>query len=99
MVTPKPPNIDYIAAIEVLSSKLSEQDAQELKADVNSLLKRNQVLRANLTREETKALTQLKKDQDKMVSTADKGVAMVVIDKEDYIQKASNLLEQSVYKQ
>ena len=33
-----------------------------------------------------------------MVLTADKGVAMVVLDKEDYIQKAGNLLEQSVYK-
>ena len=33
-----------------------------------------------------------------MVLTLDKGVAMVVIVKEDYIQKASNLLEQSMYK-
>ena len=33
-----------------------------------------------------------------MVLTVDKGVAMVVLDKEDYIQKAGNLLEQSVYK-
>ena len=33
-----------------------------------------------------------------MLLTADKGVAMVVLDKEDYIQKAGNLLEQSAYK-
>ena len=33
-----------------------------------------------------------------MVLTLDKGVAMVVLDKEDYIQKAENLLEQSAYK-
>ena len=29
-----------------------------------------------------------------MVLTADKGVALVVIDKEDYKQKADNLLDQ-----
>ena len=90
--------MDYIAAIEAVRSNLTEQEAQELKADVNSLLKRDQVLRANLTREEKKALTQLKKDQDRMVLTADKGVAMAVLDKGYYIQKAGNLLEQSVYK-
>ena len=95
---PRPPNTEYIAAIEAVSSKLTEQDAQELKADVNSLLKRDQAPRANLTREENKALTQLKKDQDRMVLTTDKGVAMVVLNKEDYIQKAGNLLEQSTYK-
>ena len=57
-----------------------------------------QVLRANLTREESKALTQLKKDHNRKVLTVNKGLAMVVIDKEDYIQKAGTLLEQSAYK-
>ena len=33
-----------------------------------------------------------------MVLTVDKGVAMVVLDKEGYIQKAQNLLVQSAYK-
>ena len=33
-----------------------------------------------------------------MVLTVDNGVAMVVLDKEDYKQKAGNLLEQSAYR-
>ena len=33
-----------------------------------------------------------------MVLTVDKGVAMVVLDKEEYRQEAENLLEQSAYK-
>ena len=61
MVTPTPLNIEYTAAIKAVSSKHTEQDAQGLKADVNSLLKRDQSLRANLIREENKALTQRKK--------------------------------------
>ena len=35
-----PPNVDYISAIESISFKLTEQDVQELKADINSLLKK-----------------------------------------------------------
>ena len=54
-------------------------------------------LRSNISKEEGKALTELKKDKDQMVLTADKGVAMVVLDKEEYQQKAENLLGQSVY--
>ena len=40
-----------------------------------------------------KALKQLKTDKDHMVLTADKGVAMVVMDRQEYIQKARALLE------
>ena len=40
-----------------------------------------------------KALKQLKTDKDHIVLTADKGVAMVVMDRKEYIQKARALLE------
>ena len=33
-----------------------------------------------------------------MVLTADKGVAMVIMDRQDYISKANNLLSQNTYK-
>ena len=98
VVTPKPPNIEYTSAIKAVSSNLTEQDVQELKADANGLLKRDQALRANLTREENKAPTQLKKDQGRGVLTPNKVVAMVVLNKEDYIEKAGSLLEQSAYR-
>ena len=60
---------------------------QELKADINSLLKKFPAPKANLTKEQRKAMGELKRDLDRMVLTADKGVALVVIDKEEYIQK------------
>ena len=50
-----PHNVDYISAIESISHKLMEQDVQELKSDVNSLLKRVPTPKANLTKEERKA--------------------------------------------
>ena len=43
-------------------------------------------------------MAQLKKDKDRLVLTADKGVALVVMDKEDYIRKAEELLEQPAYR-
>ena len=43
-------------------------------------------------------LSQLKKDKDRVVLTGDKGVAMVVMDKEDYIKKAESLLAQPAYR-
>ena len=44
------------------------------------------------------ALRELKKDRDRIVLTADKGVAMVVMDRQDYINKAKHLLNQNTYK-
>ena len=36
-----------------------------------------------------------KKDQDRMMLTADKGVSMVVMDRDDYVKKSEELLSQS----
>ena len=84
--------------MESVSNKITDQDAQELKAEVNSLLRRAQTSRANSSKEERKTLTELKKDKDRMPLTAEKEVAMVVLNKEEYIQKVENLLAQSTYK-
>ena len=40
-----------------------------------------------------KPLTELKQDQSRVVLTADKGVAMVIMDKQDYTNKAQTLLQ------
>ena len=82
------PNVEYITAVKSMCTKLKEEDAMELRADVNALLRRAKAPKPNITREERKGLVQLKKDKDKVVLTADKEVAMVVMDRQDYIPKA-----------
>ena len=82
------PNFEYSTAIESMCPKLKEEDAMELRADINSLLRKGKTPKPNLTKEERIGLTQLKKDQDRVILTADKGVALVVKDREDYISKA-----------
>ena len=40
VVTPRqPPNLEYITAIEAACTKLSQQDAEELRADINRVLR------------------------------------------------------------
>ena len=50
--------------------------------------------RANIAREEKKALGELKEDKDRIVFTVDKGVAMVVLDRKEYLEKTGALLAQ-----
>ena len=98
-VTPRqPPNLEYITAIEAACTKLSQQDAEELRADVNRVLRSSHPPKSNLTKAQNIALRELKRDRDRIVLTADKGVAMVVMDKQDYINKANQLLNQNTYK-
>ena len=98
-VTPRqPPNLEYITAIEAACTKLSQQDAGELRADVNRVLRSSHPPKPNLTKAQNIALRELKRDRDCIVLTADKGVAMVVMDKQDYINKVNQLLNQNTYK-
>ena len=79
-------------------TKLSQQDAEELRADINRVQRSSHPPKPNLTKNQMSALRELKKDRDRIVLTADKGVAMVVMDRQDYINKAKHLLNQNTYK-
>ena len=98
MVSPKHSlNLEYIIAIEAGCTKLSQQDAEELGADINRVL-RSSHPQPNLTKAQNSALRKLKGDRDHIVLTADKGVAMVIMDRQDYINKANSLLNQNTYR-
>ena len=92
------PNVDFITAIESVCIKLSDLDSQELRAETNSLLRKSRTPRANITREEKNALKELKEDKYRIVLTVDKGVAMVVLDKRECMEKAEALLTQPAYR-
>ena len=99
VVSPKQPsNLEYITAIEAACTKLSLQDAEELRAEVNRVLRSSHPPNPNLTKAQNLALRELKRDKDCIVLTADKGVAMVNMDRQDYINKANSLLNQNTYR-
>ena len=98
-VVPKnPPIMEYIAAIEKACTSLQPGKAEELRGEVKANIKKMQPPKQNFTKEEHKALEELKKDKNSMILTADKGVSIVALDKEEYIKKADELLSQSSYK-
>ena len=93
-----PPNVEFISAIELACQRLSNQDAQELRAETNYLLRRDKPPRPDITKEKNKALKELREDQDGMVLIADKGKAVVVMGRKEYLDKVEGLLTQPAYK-
>ena len=99
VVSPRqPPNLEYITAIEAACTKLSHQDAEEFRADINRLLRSSHPPKPNLTKAQNLALWEHKRDRDHIVLTADKGVSMVIMDRQDYINQANHLLKQNTYR-
>ena len=89
----KPPMGEYILNIEKACQSLDTNTAEELRSEVYRVLKKPHHPKPNLKREEFIALKQLKSDKSWMILTADKGVALVVLDTVDYIRKAKDILE------
>ena len=83
---------------EQVCQKLTPGEADELRVEVKAILKKTQPPRHNLTKEEQKAIGELKRDNTRVILTADSGVSLVVMDKEQYINKAEELLKQPTYK-
>ena len=51
-----------------------------------------QPLKPNLTKAQSQAIMELKRDRDYIVLRADKVAAMVIMDRQDYINKPKHLL-------
>ena len=82
------------------AGELNGVDCSGLYHDVSRILNTytNKPIHTNITKSEHLALENLKKDKDHFIVTADKGVALVVMDKTEYITKCEALLhDYSVY--
>ena len=82
------------------AGELNGMDCIGLYHDVNRILNTfiNKPIHTNITKAEHLALEKLRKDKDHIIVTADKGVALVVMDKTEYITKCEALLQDnSVY--
>ena len=97
LASTSPPKVEFISAVKAGCQRLTGQDAQDLKVEVNILLNSAKPRKINISREEKKALKELRRDQDRMVLMADKGVAMVGMDRKEYQDKVEGLLATSAY--
>ena len=94
MITPKkPPLGEYITNIEKACQSLDVNSVEELRSEVYWVLRKTHHRKPNINRKELEALRQLRDDKSRMVLTANKGVALVVIDRTEYICKAKDLLQ------
>ena len=93
----KPPTIECVTTIEEICQKLEQGEVEELRVEVKAILKNTHPPKPNITKEEQRVMVQLRKDDTRIVLTADKGVALVVINKEDYERKSEELLNQTTY--
>ena len=99
VIVPKePPTSEYIMTIEKACLKLPTGKVEELRGEIKAILKKKINYKPNITKEEHWAIKELRNDNTRMVLTADKGVSMVVMDKEDYNTKSEELLQSSTYK-
>ena len=73
--------------------KLEPHNAEELRAAMRGALRNSQEPTSNITKQEIWALAELKKDQERVILTVDKGVAIVIMDKKECQDKAKALLE------
>ena len=93
-IVPKdPPIVQYVAAVEHACTRLEEGKVEEFRVQVKVAIQKIKKPKPNLTKGERKAIGELKKDQSRMILTADKGVALVVLNTEDYKKKVEDLPE------
>ena len=94
----KLPVVDTIAAVEEKARQLSEEDAEDLRGRVCGILRHAKPPKDNLTKEQRKALKELRSQEDEAILPADKGNATVMITREDYDRKMRGMLDTATYK-
>ena len=94
------PDTEYIAVTKQICNRLGENtegvDCSEYYQKTKNLLqdyKDKCATHPNITKLEREAIIQLKEDDTWVVLTADKGVAMVVMDKSSYVGKFMALIQ------
>ena len=93
VVTNEPPIGEYIAQIERMCQKMKQGEAEELRGQIKLILKNTTLPKPNIIKEEARAIKELRRDQDKVILTADKGVSMVVMEMNEYIKEIRRSIE------
>ena len=88
---------DIISGVEGAIKSLQVEDADEIRGEVSHALKRSRQPKTNLSAAESRALYNLRKDNDIVILPADKGNASVVMDSVTYHTKITTLLSDPAY--
>ncbi|KFD66998.1 hypothetical protein M514_20864, partial [Trichuris suis] len=91
-----PPILDLIASAEHGLQSVDEQRAEDIRQAISTLLLRHRYGKSNLLRSEYHTLKQLKSRMDIVITKADKGNVVVVMDMPFYLDRMSTLLSNPV---
>ncbi|XP_071448005.1 uncharacterized protein [Hetaerina americana] len=91
------PKEELVTEVEYAVRKLPKEEAEELRGEVSRILLNAKTPKPNVTREERKALRDLRTNDDIIITPADKGNAMVLMKKDDYNRKINSLLNDETY--
>uniref|UniRef100_A0A5S6Q8W6 Reverse transcriptase domain-containing protein n=1 Tax=Trichuris muris TaxID=70415 RepID=A0A5S6Q8W6_TRIMR len=95
-----PPILDIVASVEQSLFKTEPQKAEAIKQALASFLikNNNKIAAPNLTNTEKKALKDLNKEESILITKADKGNVVVILDRSAYLEKMSETPTKTVYK-
>ena len=88
----KIPNDEFIVACELACTKVSADEAQNLRMEIAGALKTAKVPKSNITKDERLALRELQKRKDLLIMGADKGKCTVVQSISTYESKVETML-------
>ena len=91
------PNKDIIATIEDAVKDLEKEEADTIRAKVSLTLLNSKPPKDNLSRDERKALKELQSDTSIVILPADKGRSTVILNREDYLEKCMNHINNGPY--
>ncbi|XP_046397983.1 uncharacterized protein LOC124164734 [Ischnura elegans] len=98
-ITPRDiPREKIITEVETGIRKLPRLVADEIREDVARVLRNAKPPKPNMTAGERTALKALRENQDILILPADKGNATVLMKKEEYQKKISELLSDTIYR-
>ena len=91
------PNKDIIATVEDAVKDLEKEEADTIRTKVSLTLQNSKPPKDNLYKDERKALKELQSDISIVILPADKGISTVILNREDYLEKCMDHLNNGPY--
>ena len=98
-VTPKSiPRTEMIASVEAVIHGKREEEKSVIRKQVSSIMKRARIPKSNVSMEERNALSSLRRNEKIILLPGDKGNSIVVMNKDNYIEKLHSMITIGPYK-
>ena len=91
------PNKDIITTVEDAVKDLEKEEGDTIRAKVSLTLQNSKPPKDNLSKDERKALKELQSDTPIVILPADKGRSTVILNREDYLEKSMNHINNGPY--